>query len=283
MRRITSVIAAVLIVAVVASAAHALPIVVPNFSVDPSGDAFTIQAIAPGAPGSNNIAAAPVLQFGVTSSDGTPDTLQMNWEPEIAGEEAQAGWELVFGADPNLFNQTISLSINPPGGWSGNVGTSSFGGIISVEVRAIDFGGVLAGGWGFNTDMAGLLIVNSDPLASGVPSVLQNNIMHNVVINVGAGPAAGSAAITPFGGMYGSGPFTGPNYLIPGNNNFGFIQTLQFFENGILQGGLTVIPGQVTPNLLNYWDHVLITPEPSSFVLLLMGVVGLVMYRRRTR
>ena len=42
---------------------------------------------------------------------------------KVDGDEAQAGWELVFGADPNMVNEIISLDIQPPGGWLGPIGT----------------------------------------------------------------------------------------------------------------------------------------------------------------
>ncbi|MEE9212169.1 MAG: hypothetical protein V3U29_05900, partial [Phycisphaeraceae bacterium] len=247
--------AAAAYVALSAAIAHALPLVVPDFATDPSGAQFTIQPVAKNDPGSNNLAAAPELTFGVTSPDGTDNTLLMEWEQKPGGgqdQEAQAGWELVFGTDPDIRNQQIILSIFPPGGWTtaagvpivpgpGNPGIGDlFQGIRDVSVRAIDNVGALAGGWGFNTD-EDLLFgppVN-DPLAAGLHS-LANNSLQTVTINVGLGPAASSATVT--GGP--GGPFIGPNFLIAGNNNFANIARLQFFENGIFQGGVTVVPGQ---------------------------------------
>ena len=173
-----------------ASGAHALPVIVPDFAVDPSGPEFTIQAVSATDPNSNNLAADPILEFGVTSvPDGTANTLRMTWEQATPDLEAQAGWELVFGTDPNLQNQKITLSINPPGGFAGP--GPVFVGIISVSVIAVDFGGNVAGGWGFNTDVAGLLGVGNDPLALGLSS-LQSNVMQNITIDIGLGPVAGS-------------------------------------------------------------------------------------------
>ncbi len=260
-----------------ASGAHALPVIVPNFAVDPSGPEFTIQAVSATDPNSNNLAGDPILEFAVTSvPDGTDNTLRMTWEQATPDLEAQAGWELVFGTDPDLRNQKITLSINPPGNFVGPL----FQGIVSVSVIAVDFGGNVAGGWGFNTDLAGALAVANDPLALGLSS-LQSNVMHNVTINIGLAPVAGSATITPLGGF--PGPFTGPNFLIGGNNNFANIQKLQFFENGILQAGVNVIPGQPIPGLLNYWNSVAVTPEPSTGLLLGSGLLVLLAVKRRRR
>ena len=291
MTRSIHLIAAASLVALSAAIAHALPVVVTDFAVDPSGAQFTIQPVAVADPGSENLAGLPTLAFGVTSQpDGTLNTMKMTWEQgEFTGDEAQAGWELVFGTDPDIRNQQIILSINPPGGWTnaagvpipspGNPGVGDlFQGIRSVQVRAIDMGGALAGGWGLNTDEAlrfGLPV--TDLLAASLHS-LANNFMQTVTINVGPGPVvAGSATIT--GGP--AGALTGPNFLIAGNNNFANIAKLQFFENGILQGGVGVIPGQTGPGLLNYWDHVTVTPEPATLGLLVVSGLAMMLRRRR--
>ncbi len=118
-----------------ASVASALPVVIPNFAVDPSGAAFTIGPVSKFAAGSTNLVATPSLTFGAISEPGgTLDTLKMSWDADVEGGEAQAGWELVFGADPNLFGEIISLDIEPPGGWlGGNVGAiGGFAGILSA-------------------------------------------------------------------------------------------------------------------------------------------------------
>ena len=261
------------------SVVSALPVIIPNFAVDPSGDAFTIGPVSKFAVGSTNLVATPSLTFGATSvPDGTLDTLKMSWDADVEGGEAQAGWELVFGADPNLFGGIISLDIQPPGGWlGGNVGApGGFAGILSAEVRALDNLGNLAGGWGFNSDQAGFVPLGNDLAAAGGAS-LENNQINNVIISVGAGPTAGSASVSNT-----QGAFIAPNYTIPGNNNWANILTVQFFENGVLQGGQTVIPGQTSPGLNNYWRNILITPEPSSFLLGCLALVSLLSVRRRS-
>ena len=281
--RVVGAIVVLLAIATCASTVQALPVIVPNFAVDPSGLAFTIQPVPDTDFNSFNISEPPVLAFGqVSVPDGTTDTLSMNWDPTIPDQPAQAGWELVFGADPDLRFGTISLSVNAPGG----IGVGGFSGIQSISVIAVDMFNVIAGGWGFNTDQAGFFPPSNDPLAAGLTSI-ENNVMHNVTISIGNGPTAGSATIVPIGGSYGGGPFSGPNFLIAGNNNFAQIIKLQYFENGILRGGVSAIPGQSTTGLINYWDHLSITvppvPEPSTY---LMGVIGLLMlaiYRLRLR
>ena len=114
--------------------------------------------------------------------------------------------------------------------------------------------------------------------------------MHNVNINIGNGPAAGSATVTPLAGPLG--PFTAPNFLISGAANgfsdadFSKIIKLQFFENGNLRGQ-TVAPF-INGQLINYWDHLTITgnpvPEPASLVIWsLLGTLGLALAWRRKR
>ena len=276
-----------------ATFSHALPIFVPNFASDPTGAQFTIQAVSRTDDNSINLpnppSGDPDLTYGILSPDGTPNTLLMEWEQSSAGEEAQAGWELVFGVDPDIRNLQIILSINPPGGWTDAAGTQIaspgnpgigdlFQGIRSLSVIAVDNVNAVAGGWGFNTDQDLLFPLVNDPTAVGASS-LESNAMQTVTINVLLGQAAGSATIT--GGL--GGPFTAPNFLIGGNGNFQNIAKLQFFENGILQGGVAVVPGQSLPGLNNYWDHITVTPEPSSVMLLGIGLVGLFGYGRRRR
>lgn len=286
MGRVTKLLTAVVMLTIPTGIAYGLPVVVPDFAVDPSGLQFTIEPVPAGDPGSINLGGDPTLQYGVTSDpDGTLNTMKMSWEQNVPDAEAQAGWQLVFGEDPDIRNQQIILSINPPGGWTNALGLvipspgnplqgDLFQGISSLQVRAIDNLGVLAGGWGFNTDMDLLLPPGNDPLAAGGVS-LQCNFMQTVTINVGNGPAPASAIVA--GGP--GGPFIAPNFLIGGNGNFANIGTLQFFENGILQGGVNVIPGQPLPGLANYWDHITVTPEPTTFSLLALG--GLALLRRR--
>lgn len=225
----------------------------------------------------------PDLEFGVLDRTFEPidpetglptapppptfDTLMMSWGPpnplsDDQTWEAEAGWELVFGEDPDLVGGQITLSINPPGNMDA---AGNFVGIKSVSIVAIDVGNNVAGGWGFNTDQLGTYVPADDPLATGGVSLV-NNVMHSVTINIGAGPTPECASVTgPFG------TFIAPNFLIPGNNNFANIVSLQFFENGVLQGSTVVVPNQPIPRLLNYWDSVTvkgptlvpITPAPS--------------------
>lgn len=288
MRCVNKLLAVAAMAAIPAGVAQALPINVADFSVDPSGPQFTIQPVSASDPGSINLVGDPTLQYGVSSvPDGTPNTMKMSWEQNVSDMEAQAGWELVFGLDPDIRNQQIILSINPPGGWTNAAGipipspgnpnppvNDLFQGIRSLQVRAIDNVGALAGGWGFNTDMSLLMPPGNDFLAAGGVS-LQNNFMQTVTINVGNGPAAGSAVVA--GGP--GGPYIGPNFLVGGNGNFANISKLQFFENGILQGGVQVIPGQLLPGIANYWDHIAVTPEPATGSLL--ALAGLALLRRR--
>ena len=283
------------VVGALTSGAMALPVIVPDFSVNPSGPAFTIAPIAPSAGLSTNILAPPELTFAqIDPVSGTDDVLVMNWQPDNTNEPAQAGWELVFGADPDLTNETISLSINPPGFGGGGPGGGPPGGITHLEIVVMDANGLSAGGWGFNTDqvVAGVPYVPlaNDLVLSGIAPVfpagppppppassLAQNFMQTVTINVGAGPAAGSATIT--GGPLG--PLVGPNYLIPGGGgNIANAISIQFYENGILAGN-QAIPVNAAPGLNNYWDHITVTPEPATMSLLAIGAVAMIRRKRR--
>ena len=68
-----------LAIATCASTVRALPVIIPNFAVDPSGLAYTIQPVPDTDFNSLNVMEPPTLTFGVVSvPDGTADTLKMN-------------------------------------------------------------------------------------------------------------------------------------------------------------------------------------------------------------
>ncbi len=278
-----------------AGVVHALPIIVPDFAADPTGPAFSINAIDPNVGLSNNIQAAPELTYGVLDpTTGVDDTLQMNWEPIDPNETSQAGWELVFGVDPDIRNMVLSLSISPPGQGSPQI-TPPAQAINQLEILVRDANGKSAGIWGFNTDQLGLIFLGNDPTAlgkapnalpAGVPippapgplASLQNNVMQTVTINLGTGPVAGSATI--FDGFT---TLIGPNYIFPSaGGSLASAASLEFYENGSLAGSLQ-LPTPGSPGLNNYWDHISLVPEPSSVMLLGIGLASLFGYGRRCR
>jgi hypothetical protein len=284
-------------VLLIPTAAYALPLqglVLPDFAADPSGPAFTIQPVGtdPGHhDGSANIEEPPILEYGQTTqagetASGDPhepmdNNLRMTWNPTDPTQDARAGWELEFGTDPDLRGARMSLSVLPPGGvLSGPA--PQFVGVSSISVVAVDGAGIIAGGWGFNTDQLGLAGAPANDLVGGGVS-LWNNAMHNVLINIGTGPALVSALVTSTGPPLGP-PVIGPNFVIPGNNNFGNIMWLQYYENGNLRGQQG-IPGTGQTGMVNWWDHLRIypTPEPTTMLLLGGGLLALARKRRRKR
>jgi hypothetical protein len=270
-----------------AALAHALPINVPDFGADPSGPQFTIAPIGPGDGLSNNIAAAPTLTYGVIDPTSVPDTMQMNWVPDDPDQPAQAGWKLVFGTDPDIRNQTLALSINPPGQFH-PLGVAA---ILHLEILVRDANGLSAGIWGFNTDQMGNIVLGNDLTAAGQaplapPPVgppplasLQNMVMQTVTINLGTGPVAGSATV--FDGIN---TRVGPNYIFASaGGSLASAASLEFYENGNLAGALA-LPATAAAGLNNYWDHISLTPEPSGISLAALALVGLFIWgwRRRT-
>ena len=275
-----------------ATMVHALPIVVNDFAVDPTGPEFSINPIDPGVGLSNNLASAPTLSYAVTDTDSSPDvlnTMQMNWTPFDVGLPAQAGWELVFGADPDIRNQTLTLSINPPG-----LGSPAGASILQLEILVRDASGKSAGIWGFNTDQNGLIVLGNDPLTTSKAPVaaapiipgplasLANSVMQTVTINLGTGPVPNSATVSD-----GFTTRTGPNYLFGpdvGSLGLEFAASLEFYENGTLAGSLA-LPATAAAGLNNYWDHITLTPEPSSISLAALALAGLFFcgWRRRLR
>ena len=260
-------------------------ILISNFQSDPSGPGFQIMPIGPTQGASQNILAPPELHYGVTSGDGTPNCLQMIWQPTELNQDARAGWTLKFLQDPDLTNHILKISVHPPGGLFPNPNpppNQLFAGITTIDVGIVDVAGKSVGRWSFNTDQAGLLARAQDPLANNLVTV-ENNWVSWVTINLGNGPAPNSAVVTDrFGNTY-----AGPDNIIPGNG--GLISQaawLDYYENGNLRGQ-TQIPGQgPITGLFNYWDSVSLNldpmvPEPATLLALSLGLATLGAYRRR--
>ena len=292
------------LLALVASPALAKTISIPDFTTDPSGAGYTISAMPTTYPGVTNVSEI-TLQFDATDPDtGTEHMLGMNWQPIDPDEPAMAGWSLVFGTDPDLTNHTLKLSIRPPGA---GVPLGPPGGMTHVEVHIVDTGGLSCGGWGFNTDQLfgvppgipvpmgnDLLAAGKAPIpyigatpelasmAQGVPLPgFPPFFVHNVTINIGNGPVAGSATV--FGP---TGLLTGPNYTIAAAVGSDLTQAarLDFYENGVLVAGNVAIPIVGGPaGLNNWWTNIQLSPipEPGGLAVLGLGVVGLMRRRRR--
>jgi hypothetical protein len=253
---------------------------IPNFALPPSGGAYYIDPIQPGTGRTTNISTAPVLTYGATSEpDLTANCLQMTWQPTNSSLEARAGWKLTFGTDPNLINHILSLSINPPGGFDL---LNNFVGIVSATIDILDINGLSCGAWDFNTDQMGRLPPANDPGAIGLTSLV-NNVMNTVTINIGNGPAAGSATVSGVGRNFLPFNYVAPNNIwAPQGGNLANAASIDFYENGWLRGNVQ-IPGQGVVGATNFWDHVTITPEPATLCLLGAGLAGLVARRRNKK
>jgi hypothetical protein len=306
-RRIVWSVIVFMLVACVASPTLAKELSIPDFATDPSGLGYSIEAMPITYPGVNNVTAI-TIEFGEEDDTGTTDMLRMNWQPGNADLPSQAGWSVIFGQDPDVTNHTLSLSIRAPGP---GVPAAPPGGMTQVEVHIVDTAGLSCGGWGFNTDQffAALPAVpvpmGNDPLAlgkapvpylAGMPQIASMALgglppppgvppmfVHNVTINIGNGPVAGSAVVLGPGG-----PLVAPNYIIPAvaGSSLANAARLDFYENGVLVAPNVAIPIGAPAGLNNWWTNIQLTgpppvAEPGVLSLAALGVVGMLTRRRR--
>ena len=176
--------------------------------------------------------------------------LYMQWGSDSVPPDQRiaAAWDYVYAEDPSLAGATIEFSIFPP------VPSTL------VSLNLIDKWGNYrewiwhAGGQGeLPPGQWSTLVINPVTGASNWPTFGGSPFIHNVA----GGP-----------------PF-----------DFSSIQILRFDENISATGGFPPGPaGNIPPGWVwNMWDHVEVTPEPATLVLLGGGLLVLARRRRRTR
>ena len=204
--------------------------------------------------------------------------LVMGWGP-ADGSEYTAAWRFEYPLDPNIVGQTLTLTVCPPQ-FAAN----------GAQMNSI--------GIGF-TDIAGLVRTwtwGCGPVAIPAASTIAWNTNWNVTIGpiAGAqvpapppafGPASATDGVTPVAPVIfsaGAGPPWGPPP--PGVFNPAMAMFLDAYENGaaVAPPGMPLPPGGI-PNLplWNWWQNVVVTPEPGTMAVL--GLGGLVTLLRRKR
>ena len=179
--------------------------------------------------------------------------LVMYWQanPDPEGYSA-AAWDYVYGEDPDLSGATIEFSIFPP--WPST----------HFSLNLIDGAGNYREWIWHAPDPADW--VTGDPVAGQ---------WNTLVIN----PATGTSNLNPIA------LFT---HDVPGVPfDLGSINILRFDENiPPPPAGWVPVPPPGVPQgawVYNLWNHVEVSPEPATLVLVGSGLLGLVLRRRRRK
>lgn len=206
-------------------------------------------------------------ESGETEFDLMPG-MGMQWAVGAQPDQSTSyigGWKYVYGQDPNLQGQTISMHcftpmISPATGFV----------INTLGIGLMDINGKVRS-WTYNCGPVG----GNGALPWNAPSFLQI-----VVSGIGLG-AAGDAG---HGGNPPPGPF--PFDLAAFADN-GFDPTLTTWiigiENGVVPPGGTLVappPGGAANGPFNWWGVDNVTPEPATMGLLTLGLCGLLTRRR---
>ncbi|MFW6108559.1 MAG: PEP-CTERM sorting domain-containing protein [bacterium] len=173
--------------------------------------------------------------------------LYMTWGADGAEERQAAAWDYVYDEDPDLNGTMIEFSIFPPV-------ESTY-----VSLNLIDGSGNYRE-WIWH---------------AGDPGELPPGVWSTLVID----PVTGASNWPTAGGS----PFI---YQDPSNPfDLSSIQILRFNENIFATPGFPPGPGGNVPDgwVWNMWNHVEVTPEPTTMVLVGSGLLGLVLRRRRRK
>ena len=245
-------------------------------TANPTGSPFTW-------PGTYSTPELAVADGGGYALDGgeTLDGpgLVMGWGT-ADGSDYTAAWRFEYPLDPNIVGQTLTLTVCPPQ-FAQN----------GAQMNSI--------GIGF-TDVAGLTRTwtwGCGPVAIPAASTIAWNQNWNVTIGpiLGVMPpavppdpgsavdkATGLITVPPIYFGVGAGPPFGP--IAPPTFNPMMAMFLDAYENGaaIAPPGMPLPPGGL-PNvpLWNWWQNVVVTPEPTTLVLLCGAGLPMLLRRRR--
>lgn len=204
--------------------------------------------------------------------------LVMGWG-QADGQDYTAAWRFEYPLDPNIVGQTLTLKVCPP----------QFA-MSGAQMNSIGIGFTDAGG-----------LTRTWTWACGATAnVALNRIAWNQNWNVTIGPilgvippavppdpgsavdqATGLITVAPiYFGVGAGGPFGPP---APPTFNPMMAMFLDAYENGVGVLGPMVLPPGGIPNLplWNWWQNVVVTPEPTTLVLLCGVAVPLLLRRRR--
>ncbi len=209
--------------------------------------------------------------------------LVMSWGSADTNDYT-AAWRFEYPADPNIVGQVLTATVCPPqftvaGGQMNSIGfgftDAGVPGVSPPQIRTYTWGCAAVANPATNTIAWNQnWTITIGPVLGAMPPAFPPDPASAV------DQATGLTTVAPIFFSAGAGAPFGPPP--PPTFNPTTVMFLDAYENGGMAGSVAVPPGGL-PNvaLWNWWQNVVVTPEPTTMVLLCGAGIPMLLRRRR--